>query len=78
MVKSLVTLLAILGIVGLIGIGAYSVLDKPNHIDYYRVVDEQTLLMGTISGRNASVRVTSVVETPERVTITVSAFVCSN
>jgi hypothetical protein len=40
MAKVLVTLLAILGIVGLIGFGVYSAMDKPNHIDYYRVVDE--------------------------------------
>jgi hypothetical protein len=73
-VKVLALVLAIFGIVGLVAIAAYSLFDQPSHIDYYRAVDEQTLLMGTISGPGATVRVTNVVETPEQITITVSAF----
>ena len=53
---------------------AYSSLDRPTRIDYYRVADEHTLLAGTVSGPGANVRVTNVAETPETVTITVSSF----
>jgi hypothetical protein len=52
----------------------YSSLDRPTWIDYYRVVDDHTLLAGTISGPGANVRVTNVTETAEAVTITVSSF----
>ncbi len=68
---------AALGAVGLVVILifiGYRLLDRPNAIFYYRVVDEQTLLAGTISGPNANVRVTNVVETPSTVTITVSGL----
>jgi hypothetical protein len=57
--------------VGLVG---YRVLDRPAWIYYYRVVDDRTVLLGTINGPGANVRVTSVVEAAAYVTITVSAF----
>ena len=57
-----------------LGIIGYKALDQPSWIYYYRVADEQHLLLGTISGPGANVRVTDVVETPETVTITVSTF----
>jgi hypothetical protein len=63
-----VALIAIFAVIG------YRLLDKPNSIFYYRVVDEHTLLAGTVSGPNANVRVTNVVETPSTVTITVSGL----
>jgi len=53
---------------------AYRLLDSATWIDYYRVVDDQTLLVGTVSGPGALVRVTSVTETPTTVTITVSTL----
>lgn len=68
---------ALLGAVALIVILAvigYRLLDKPNSIFYYRVVDDQTLAAGTVSGPNANVRVTNVVETSSTVTITVSGL----
>jgi len=44
-------------------------LDRPLRLDFYRVIDEQTLAVGTSTGRTAWTRVASVVETPETVTI---------
>jgi len=61
-------------IVVVLAVIGYKALDQPSHIYYYRVADEQHLVLGTISGRGANVRVTDVVETPETVTITVSTF----
>ena len=52
----------------------YSSLDRPAWIYYYRVVDDRTLLLGTINGPGANVRVTNVAETAQTVTVTVSAF----
>ncbi len=53
---------------------AIRLLDGASWIYYYRVVDERTLAVGTATGKGASTRVTSVVETPTTVTITVSSF----
>jgi hypothetical protein len=66
-----VCLLVVLALIG------YRLLDKPNAIYYYRLVDEQTLLAGTESGPDANVRVTNVVESPSTVTITVSGLYLS-
>ena len=52
----------------------YRLLDNPNAIYYYRVVDDYTLAAGTVSGPNANVRVTNVVETPSTVKITDSGL----
>ena len=57
-----------------IGLLGYRILDRPAWIYYYRVVDDRTLLLATISGPGANVRVSSVVEAAATVTITVSAF----
>ena len=65
--------LAVLFVVA-VGLLGYRILDRPAWIYYYRVVDDQTLLLGTNNGPGANVRVTSVVETAIAVTITVSAF----
>ena len=61
-------------IVVVLGVIGYKALDQPSWIYYYRVADEQHLLVGTISGPGANVRVTDVVETSQTVTITVSTF----
>ncbi len=53
---------------------AYHLLDSATRIDYYRVVDEHTLLLGTISGQGANVRVTNVTEASTAVTVTVTTF----
>src|SRR3954462_11344586 len=66
--------LGAIGLVAILAFAGYRLLDKPNAIYYYRVVDEHTLVAGTISGPNANVRVTNIVETPGTVTITVSAL----
>ncbi len=55
-------------------VGAARLLDSPSSIFYYRVVDDRTLLVGTVSGAGATVRVTTLAETPTTVTITVSSF----
>jgi len=55
-------------------VAAVRLLDSASWIYYYRVVDDHTLLVGTVSGQGARVRVTSVIETPTTVTITVSTF----
>jgi hypothetical protein len=49
-------------------------LDSPSWIFYYRVIDERTLVVGTAPGPGAWTRVTSVIETPSTVTITVSSL----
>jgi hypothetical protein len=72
--RILTTLVVIAAVIVGVGFIGYRLLDKPNAIYYYRLVDDQTILLGTISGPNANVRVTNLVETPESVTVTVSGF----
>lgn len=52
---------------------AVRLMDAASWIYYYRVVDDQTLVVGTVEGPGAWTRVTSVTETPSTVTITVSS-----
>lgn len=52
----------------------YRLLDSATWIYYYRVVDDRTLVVGTLTGPGAWVRVTSVTETTTTVTITVSSL----
>ena len=54
----------IVALVVVIVFTAYRLLDTATWIYYYRVVDDQTLLLGTISGEGAQVRVTNVTEAP--------------
>ena len=49
-------------------------LDGASWIYYYRVVDDRTLVVGTVTGPGAWTRVTSITETPSTVTITVSSL----
>jgi hypothetical protein len=56
--------------IALVVLVTYGLLDSPTRIYYYRVLDERTLAVGTISGPGARVRVTDVAETPSTVTIT--------
>ena len=49
-------------------------LDRASPIDYYRVLDDHTLALGSSTGPGAWTRVTSVSETPSTVTITVSSL----
>ena len=55
-------------------LGAIRLQDQPTTIYYYRLADEQTLVVGTTVGPWAWMRVTSVNETPSTVTITVSSL----
>jgi hypothetical protein len=57
-----------------LAVAAVRSLDSPSWIYYYRVVDERTLVVGTVTGPGAWTRVTSVIETPSTVTITVSSL----
>jgi hypothetical protein len=64
----------VLALVAALAFVGYRQLDTATWIYYYRVVDDHTLLVGTVSGPGASVRVTDVAETPTTVTITVTSF----
>ena len=61
--------------VAVLVVGAIRSLDSPSWIFYYRVVDDHTLVVGTVAGPGGWTRVTSVTETPATVTITVSSLV---
>lgn len=60
----------------LIGMAACTILvtDHVVRIDYYRVVDQKTLVIGAETDNTSWTRVTSVVETATTVTITVRAL----
>ena len=58
----------------LLVVGAVRLLDGASWIYYYRVVDDRTLVVGTVTGPGAWTRVTGVTETPATVTIIVSSF----
>ena len=49
-------------------------LDRATPIDYYRIVDQQTLVVGTMTGTASWTRVAGVAETPSTITITVSSL----
>ncbi len=49
-------------------------LDRPNPIDFYRVIDAQTIGLETSAGPGSWTRVTSVVETSSSVTVVVSTI----
>lgn len=53
---------------------AVRLLDSASRIYYYRVIDDRTLVVGTVTGPVAWTRVTSVSETPSTVAITVSSL----
>lgn len=57
-----------------VGFVTYQLLDSPTYIYYYRVLDERTLMVDTVTGPGAQVRVTAVAETPSTVTITVRSL----
>jgi hypothetical protein len=64
----------VMAVIVVLAFTAYRMLDARSTIDYYRAVDPQTLMVGTTEGAGAWTRVTSVVETPSTVTITVTSF----
>lgn len=64
----------VLALVAAVVFTGYRLLDTATWIYYYRVVDDHTLVVGTVSGPGAWARVTSVTETPTTVTIIASNF----
>ena len=61
-------------VVLLLVVMAIRALDSASWIQYYSVVDDQTLVVGTTEGPVAWTRVTNITETPSTVTITVSSL----
>jgi hypothetical protein len=59
---------------GLGAVAAVRALDHPSWIYYCRLEGDRTLVLGTVDGPGADVRVTSVIETPTAVTVTVSSL----
>ena len=60
-------------VVVLIGVSTRA-LDHATPIYYYRVLDQQTLVIGTDGGAPSWTRVTGVTETPSTITITVGSL----
>ena len=67
-------MVVVVAIVLLLAVVAVRALDSPSSISYFRAIDEHTLVVGTAAGPGAWTRVTSVVETPSTVTVTVSSL----
>jgi hypothetical protein len=60
--------------VAVLAVLAVRALDSPSRLDYYRIVDDRTLVVGTDVGPGSWTRVTSIVETPSTITIAVGSF----
>ena len=63
-----------LAIVLVLMTGSLRALDHPSTLEYYRVIDDRTLTVGTAEGHNAWTRVTAVDETPTTVRITIGSL----
>jgi hypothetical protein len=61
-------------VVAVLAIASIRALDGASMIYYYRVVDDQTLAVGTVTGHGAWTRVTGLTETPTTITITVDSL----
>ncbi|MDL2335042.1 MAG: hypothetical protein QFC55_03295 [Chloroflexota bacterium] len=72
--KWLARVLIVIGFLAALAAAPWFVLDRPWTIERYRVVDDRTLLVTVASGPLDWTRVTSVVETPSSVEITVTSF----
>src|SRR3954452_19072676 len=53
---------------------AVRALDSPSRLEYYRVINDRTLVVGTDVGPGAWTRVTGTAETSSTVTVAVSSF----
>jgi hypothetical protein len=53
---------------------SFRALDRATPMNYYRIVDQQTLVVGTVTGPASWTRVVGVAETPSTITITVSSL----
>lgn len=49
----------------------YKILNSPTHIEYYRLADDQSLMLGVTSGPGADAHLSGLVETADTVTATV-------
>jgi hypothetical protein len=56
------------------GAGVFVALDRPDPIDYYRLVGDRTIVVGTLTGVATWSRVSSVTETPTSVVVAVRSF----
>jgi hypothetical protein len=65
---------AIIAVALALAVVAVRSLDSPSWIYYYRVADDHTLVVGTVTGPSAWTRITGVIETPTSITITVSSI----
>ena len=59
---------------GLIAGVSFVALDRPDPIDYYRLVGDQTIVVGALTGQATWSRVSSVTETPTSVVVAVRSF----
>jgi hypothetical protein len=64
------------GTVALLAVGFWMLRpgSQPLVVDYYRVVDEDSIIIGTLTGLNVETRITKVAEASDSVTITVQSF----
>ena len=53
---------------------AVRLLDKPAPIHYYRVIDDHTIAVGTVTGPGTWTRVSAVTETTTSITVSVSSL----
>ena len=60
--------------IALVAFVAINLLDRPALITYARLLDEQTLALGTVTGSGTWTRVTQVRETPDEVVVAVSSL----
>jgi hypothetical protein len=63
-----------LAVIPVLVVVAVRLLDSASWIYYYRIVNDQTLVVGTVEGPGAWTRVTSIDETPSTITVTVSSL----
>jgi hypothetical protein len=72
--RSIETAVIVLIAVAVVVFVAIRLLDRPAPIDYARLVDQQTLALGTVTGPGTWTRVTQVQETPDSVVLGVSSL----
>ena len=72
--RRFVAVAVVVAAVVVLGVATLLALYLPSRIEYYRVVDDKTLSVGTITGHNAWTRVTALTETPTTVSVTVGVF----
>ena len=66
--------LVVVVVLVLVVVATIHFLDRPNSIEFYRLIDQQTIGLETSAGPGSWTRVTSLVETPSSVTVIVSTI----